>query len=225
MNKSEQNIPMSPDQFAPFDGFPNCCAVARDSAMRLLWCNDEFCRVQGKTREELKGTTLEAITNQEMARECETILRPAFDEGRVVNFAQLTRGARWVTRAWPLDPKSFGANGVFIVMRQVSLRRDAPNAPKHDLTLARCADLGDLDVLTPREMEVFYYLASGMTVADIGELMHRSPKTVERHLESLHRKMGFKNRAELVRLAVERGLVQFSPEEWSQFVSRKRNAN
>jgi DNA-binding CsgD family transcriptional regulator len=225
MTKTEISTTMSPEVFAPFDGFPNCCAVARDTAMRVLWCNDEFCRVHGKSREELMGTTLESICNAEMARERESLMRPAMEDSRVVTYAQLARGARWVTRVWPLDPKAFGTNGVFIMMRQISVRRENPTDNAGADQLAKVAELGDLDVLTPREMEVFYYLASGMTVADIGELMHRSPKTVERHLESLHRKMNFKNRAELVRLAVERGLVQFSPEEWSQFVSRKRNAN
>jgi hypothetical protein len=36
--------------------------------------------------------------------------------------------------------------------------------------------------------------------------------------------MNFKNRAELVREAVERGLVAFTPEEWGWFVNCKRTA-
>jgi DNA-binding CsgD family transcriptional regulator len=224
MNETDLFAPMSPSAFAPFDGFPGTCAAARDASMKLLWCNDEYCKYHNRSREELLGTNLDSLFTPEMAREREEMIRPVLEEGRIATYAQLSRGARWLTRVWPLDPKAFNTKGVFIVLNQSSVRRDGMSDPAHAVQLARCADLGDLEVLTPREMEVFYYLAAGMTVADIGELMHRSPKTVERHLESLHRKMGFKNRAELVRLAVERGLVQFTAEEWAQFVSRKRDA-
>jgi hypothetical protein len=45
---------------------------------------------------------------------------------------------------------------------------------------------------------------------------------VEKHLESVHRKLGTKSRAELVRLAVERGLQAFTEAEWSQIVVGSR---
>lgn len=224
MTQADLFTPMSPDTFAPFEGFPGCCAAARDTSMRLLWCNDAYCEHHGRSREELMGTTLDAIQAADLARERENLMRPAFEDDQVVTYAQLARGMRWLTRVWPLDPKAFDTKGVFIVLQHANEHRDAKSDAGKAFPLARVGDLGDLNVLTPRELEVFYYLAAGMTVADIGELMHRSPKTVERHLESLHRKMGFRNRAELVRTAVERGVVSFTPEEWAWFVSCKRNA-
>lgn len=224
MNRNDLFAPMSPETFSPFDGFPGCCAAARDASMKLLWCNDDYARLHNKSREALLGTGLDAIFPAEIARERETMMKPAMDQSQVVTYIQLAHGTRWLTRVWPLDPNAFNTKGVFIVLKSANARRDGNHDPEGPIQLARCGDLGDLDVLTPRELEVFYYLAAGMTVADIGELMHRSPKTVERHLESLHRKMGFKNRAELVRTAVERGLVSFTAEEWSGFVSRKKNA-
>ncbi len=218
-----QTKSMSPKSFEPFDGVPGCAAVALDSSMRILWCNEEFARVHGSTPAHATGSDLASKIPAPMARERETLVRPALEEGKSVAFVQLDRGIRWLTRVWPLDADAFGKPGVFMVLKQGTVRRD-PSAPASSLPIAKVGDLGELDALTPRELEVFYHLAAGMTVAEIGELLHRSPKTVERHLESLHRKMNFKNRAELVREAVERGVTAFTPEEWSWFVNCKRTA-
>lgn len=223
MTQTDMVKPMSPDSFEPFDGMPGCAAVALDSSMRILWCNAEFARVHGGSPSQVVGSDLASKIAPPMAKEREALVRPALDEGKTVAFVQLDRGIRWLTRVWPLDANAFGKPGVFMVLKQGVTRRD-PNATPPAFPMAKVGDLGELDVLTPRELEVFYYLAAGMTVADIGELLHRSPKTVERHLESLHRKMNFKNRAELVREAVERGLVAFTPEEWGWFVNCKRTA-
>lgn len=223
MTQTDMVNPMSPDSFEPFDGMPGFAAVALDNSMRILWCNEEFARVHGSTPAQVVGSDLASKITPPMAKEREALARPAMDDGKSVSFVQLDRGIRWLTRVWPLDTQAFGKPGVFMVLKQGTVRRDR-NAAAASLPLAKVGDLGELDVLTPRELEVFYYLAAGMTVADIGELLHRSPKTVERHLESLHRKMNFKNRAELVREAVERGLVAFTPEEWSWFVNCKRTA-
>ncbi len=223
MTQHSQTKQMSPKSFEPFDGVPGCAAVALDSSMRILWCNEEFARVHGCTTAQAAGSDLASKIPAPMARERETLVRPALEEGKPVAFVQLDRGIRWLTRVWPLDPDAFGKPGVFMALKQGTVRRD-PNAPASSLPLAKVGDLGELDALTPRELEVFYHLAAGMTVAEIGDLLHRSPKTVERHLESLHRKMHFKNRAELVREAVERGVTAFTPEEWTWFVNCKRTA-
>ena len=225
MSQSAVVSTMSPEAFAPFDGFPGCCAAALDPSMRILWCNDEFARMHAQSADELVGQQLATLYAADLARERETLLAPAMEHGRTATFFQLLKGICWLTRAWPLDPDALGARGVFVVLKQANGRREHMNNGMSQVGTARCSELGDLQVLTPRELEVFYFLAAGMTVAEIGELMHRSPKTVERHLESLHRKMSFKNRAELVRSAVERGLIQFTPDEWAWFVSRKRDAS
>lgn len=213
---------MSSAAFEPFDGLPGCAAVALDASMRILWCNEEFAHHHKSTPAQLAGADLATRLPAALVRERETLIRPVLEEGRPVSFVQLAQGIRWITRVWPLDPDAFGKPGVFMLLQQGAVRRAGQEqAP---LPLARVCDMGDLAQLTPRELEVFYFLAAGMTVAEIGELLHRSPKTVERHLESLHRKMNFRNRAELVREAVERGLVGFTPDEWAWFVNCKRTA-
>jgi DNA-binding NarL/FixJ family response regulator len=61
--------------------------------------------------------------------------------------------------------------------------------------------------LTPRELQVLDLLTTGLSNGDIGQHLHLSPRTVEKYVSSLLRKTETNNRAELVRFAVERHLI------------------
>jgi two-component system, NarL family, response regulator NreC len=61
--------------------------------------------------------------------------------------------------------------------------------------------------LTQREREVLRLLALGHTNAQVADLLHLSVRTVETHRANLQGKLGVAGRAELVRHALERGLV------------------
>lgn len=224
-NRNQSSKTMSPEAFAPFDGFPGVAAAARDANFKLLWCNDQMCAVHGKTRQAMLGTGLDSLFPKELAEERMGLMRPVLENGKSVSYFQFTHGYRWLTRVWSLDQAAFGVPGVFIVLQQASQRAADVGEPSRPLPLARLGDLGELAILTARELEVYYHLAVGLTVNDIGEMLHRSPKTIERHLESLHRKMQFNNRAALVRSAVERGVVGFTPAEWQQFIDQRREAS
>ncbi|MDP8967975.1 MAG: response regulator transcription factor [Actinomycetota bacterium] len=65
-----------------------------------------------------------------------------------------------------------------------------------------------LDLLTPRETEVVKLIAEGLTGRAIGELLHISEKTVERHRSNIFEKLGLKDRVALTRYAIRRGLVE-----------------
>ncbi len=64
-----------------------------------------------------------------------------------------------------------------------------------------------LDLLTPREREVCRFLAYGHTNAEIAEKLCISERTVESHRTNLTAKLDLKSRAELVRFAIENGLL------------------
>ena len=61
--------------------------------------------------------------------------------------------------------------------------------------------------LTSREHEVLQLIAAGHTAGEIAGLMSISPHTANRHRANLMQKMGVRNQIELVRLAIQRGLV------------------
>ncbi len=67
---------------------------------------------------------------------------------------------------------------------------------------------GPSEPLTPREQEVLKLIAEAHTNKEIGEILHLSEKTVESHRGNLLRKLGMRDRVELVRYAIRRGLVE-----------------
>lgn len=61
--------------------------------------------------------------------------------------------------------------------------------------------------LSDREYQTFYHLAAGKTVSEVADLLALSPKTVSTYRARILEKMGFKNNAEIMRYAVDRGLT------------------
>ncbi|MEU2777879.1 response regulator transcription factor [Streptomyces sp. NPDC007162] len=61
--------------------------------------------------------------------------------------------------------------------------------------------------LTEREVEILRMVASGDTTPEIAAALTISDKTVNRHLERIRDKTGYRNKADLTRLAYERGII------------------
>ena len=64
------------------------------------------------------------------------------------------------------------------------------------------------DELSPREQEVVKLIAEAHTNKEIAEILHLSEKTVESHRGRVLQKLGMRDRVELVRYAIRRGLVE-----------------
>jgi DNA-binding NarL/FixJ family response regulator len=73
---------------------------------------------------------------------------------------------------------------------------------------ARKGDVESSEMLTPREEEIVKLVAEAHTNEEIGELLTISKKTVERHRANILEKLGMRDRVELTRYAIRRGLVQ-----------------
>jgi DNA-binding NarL/FixJ family response regulator len=62
--------------------------------------------------------------------------------------------------------------------------------------------------LTERELEIVKLVAEAHTNEQIAELLVISPRTVERHRENIMGKLGMRDRVQLTRYAIRRGLVE-----------------
>jgi DNA-binding NarL/FixJ family response regulator len=62
--------------------------------------------------------------------------------------------------------------------------------------------------LTPREEEIVKLVAEAHTNEDIAAMLQISKKTVERHRANILEKLGMRDRVELTRYAIRRGLVE-----------------
>jgi DNA-binding NarL/FixJ family response regulator len=67
---------------------------------------------------------------------------------------------------------------------------------------------GPVEPLTLREREVLKLIAEAYTNRAIGETLHLSEKTIESHRANLMRKLEMRDRVELVRYAIRRGLIE-----------------
>ncbi len=64
------------------------------------------------------------------------------------------------------------------------------------------------DDLSDRELEVLRLIALGHTNNEIAEQLYLSVRTVESHRAHIQQKLGLSTRSELVRYAIERGLIE-----------------
>ena len=76
------------------------------------------------------------------------------------------------------------------------------------LDRARAGEGLHKDLLTPREEEIVKLVAEAHSNEEIGEMLFISKKTVERHRANVLEKLGMRDRVELTRYAIRRGLVQ-----------------
>jgi len=65
-----------------------------------------------------------------------------------------------------------------------------------------------LDILTPRELQVLKLIAEAYSSKEIAQELVISVKTVERHRQNILDKLGMSDRVELTRYAIRRGLIQ-----------------
>ena len=84
------------------------------------------------------------------------------------------------------------------------------NAAEQSLLREWMADdsTGPVEPLTLREREVLKLIAEAYTNKAIGETLHLSEKTIESHRANLMRKLEMRDRVELVRYAIRRGLIE-----------------
>ena len=72
---------------------------------------------------------------------------------------------------------------------------------------AKGAPLDSYETLTTREREVLHLVAQGETTPAIAERLGLSPRTVETHRTNLMRKLGLRTQTDLIRYALQRGLI------------------
>jgi DNA-binding NarL/FixJ family response regulator len=56
--------------------------------------------------------------------------------------------------------------------------------------------------ITPKELQVLRYIAHGMSSREISAALHRSPRTIDKHRESMRKKLGVHSSAALLRYAI-----------------------
>jgi DNA-binding NarL/FixJ family response regulator len=79
---------------------------------------------------------------------------------------------------------------------------------KDHLERAKRGEAVPADPLSPRESEIVKLVAEGLTSKEIATTLVISEKTVERHRANVLEKLGLRDRVDLTRYAIRRGLVE-----------------
>jgi DNA-binding NarL/FixJ family response regulator len=74
--------------------------------------------------------------------------------------------------------------------------------------LAKSGEEGAADALTPRELQIVKLIAEGHTSRQIAGMLAISVKTVDRHRTNILAKLGLRDRVDLTRYAIRRGLIE-----------------
>lgn len=120
------------------------------------------------------------------------------------------------SRRTPEDPQL-----VLCAMRHIHSREQYERLVRDGNVRRALTNWGaELARLKPRELQVLRMLGLGYSAAEMAKALHRSIKTIESHRVSLGRKLPVKNRSELVRTAVDSGIVHLENDELEEWWSR-----
>ena len=181
----------------------------------FLFVNETFARIfGGGSAEEHRGRNFTDLYPREWADEKVALLRRvAYEderllvrciwEGRVLE-AQFQR----ITGLDALDAHdAHGDQGPRILVT-VHEGVTGDELLPEGLEIVRCdtSNFGPLKVLSPRELEVLALIGQGKHTKEIGEILGCSPRTVERHRDTLGKKLNKKDRVSLALVAQAAGL-------------------
>ena len=112
--------------------------------------------------------------------------------------------------------KECGVEEMLAAIRQV-YRGGAYIAPSIAQQLALSLLPGNesnpIDRLSRREFQVMLMISHGLTNAEISEKLCLSPKTISTYRLRLLEKLGAQNEVDLIKIAVEQGMVEFAQSE------------
>lgn len=209
-------IRISQETLSALAGVSGIAVVVRDEDLVCRWCDAGFEKLCESDQSQLIGSTLRDILPEPAAAEREGLLREVVETGNPLTFVQFGADKRLLCRVLPIDESSFGYAGVLCIVREGDLSDTESDAGP--IRVVRTAKLHKLSVLTKSELRTLYDLACGASNQDTADRQFRSVRTIENHVESIHKKMGTTTRSALVRLATECGLHRFTAEEWDGVV-------
>lgn len=138
---------------------------------------------------------------EDLRRECpgvKVVVLTMHDDEAYVHMARLAGAAGFVL-------KRSLATELIHAIRAAHAGRS--HFPPEDLPAPSPGPGTPLDRLTDREREVLALVAHGHTAAEIAGRLHISDKTVETHRAHILDKLGLRTRADLVRFALDHGLL------------------
>ncbi len=173
----------------------------------LLYLNDEETRLfEGRSNVDYAGKNIRDFHAESFVNERLQLLRKVVENGKPIIFRHIYLGQKIESTLWPIKEIGRHKPRVLVISRAVSNSTEETNAINAEVLESQYIELGPLNVLSPRELEVFVMLGHGRSVPEVARILHRSPKTIERHRESIGQKLSIQSQSDIVRIVTEVGL-------------------
>lgn len=198
----------------------------------ILWLNQEsvssFYGGRDVRPAQVIGKTLYDTHGEAVAKEWSGFYQRVVERSKPVLVRTIMNGVQYLTWLHPIgkdspDPSrtdeeinDSGEDGVHpLPDRVISVTRAVAGEPKpeqwatsksFDFVESQVVDLGPLDALTPRELEVLALLGSGLSAKEAARVLHRSVKTIINHRTAIGQKLHVDDRVKLAEIANRAGL-------------------
>lgn len=170
----------------------------------VLFCNPQAQTIYYGDRFNPVGRTIEAIEGPEFASERMPAIRQVIETGKPVMIRHIRGGLLTEAMIWPMDPVPERKPRIIAVTRQ-GMDVVEPGVDYRVID-SQLVDLGPLDTLTRRELEVLTLVGHGAPLKSIASEMGVAQRTVERYRSDISRKLGVTSIAEIARLVQLAGL-------------------
>ncbi len=197
------------------EGLGEASAVV--SGGRLVDVNEIACTLLGYRRNQLLTLTDPGSLLAPEGREgAVAAIRAAVAEGtgeRRIRVAAVKQDGQRVTLELAVAPFAVAESGRFLLLARPAepAAISMPPSP-FDVPESIVAASGAARPLSPRELEIVGLIARGYSNQDIADLLEISLKTVEVHAVNIRKKLPVHNRVQLVRYALQHGLVSLGEE-------------
>lgn len=170
----------------------------------VLYCNKQAQKIYYGDNFNPVGKTIGDIEGPDFAAERMPVIRQVIATGQPVMLRHV-RGGKWTeAMIWPMEPVPERKPRIISVTRQ-GCDVVEPGV-EYRVVDSQLIDLGPLDVLTHRELEVFTLVGHGMPLKAIAREMGVAQRTVERYRSDISRKLGISSIAEIARMVQTAGL-------------------
>lgn len=190
----------------------------------VYWCNPQMAKLffgDKKTAQEAMGNSLADLYPEPWVQERIKLLKQVAETNKPVQLRSIWEGRQQYSWIHPLDaehPEPMEAHEthggpmprrLLVITKRVSGEGKGEELKHNDgfeKIDSETVDLGPLDVLTSRELEVLALLGQGLAAAEIAKLLHRSVKTINTHRENIGKKLKIDDRVKLANVAQRAGL-------------------
>ena len=185
--------------------------VVYDTEANILFANKQVARSYGfKDTNEFVGRNLHEFVDHDWLNERINIFRLAIENDEKMGLLEIFNGNRIFTRFIPLCYESEGkrVERILLIAEQIDkamYQKLTENCNR--LLTAQYNELGELDVLSVRELEVLALMGQGMRTREIAQELCRSESTIMNHRDRIGQKLKVSDRSELI-MKADRAVLQ-----------------